>query len=98
MPGLCLFGFFTLISVSIKITFRLLYWAGIFLLAFVFFIFLAVLYIPGVQIFLAQELGINFMFMYLTGFDWLVCFLISLICIAGFEIVKFVVRKMDIKF
>ena len=68
------------------------------LIGFVFFIFLAVLYIPGVQIFLAQELGINFMFMYLTGFDWLVCFLISLICIAGFEIVKFVVRKMDVKF
>ncbi len=68
------------------------------LIGFVFFLFIAVLYIPGVQIFLAQELGINFMFMYLTGFDWLVCFLISLICIAGFELVKFVTRKMDIKF
>jgi Ca2+-transporting ATPase len=68
------------------------------LIGLVFFIFIAVLYIPGVQIFLAQEIGINFMFMYLTGFDWLVCFLISLICIAGFEIVKFIARKMDIKF
>ncbi|MFX0020809.1 MAG: cation-translocating P-type ATPase [Candidatus Hermodarchaeota archaeon] len=68
------------------------------LIGFVFFIFISVLYIPGVQIFLAQELGINFMFMYLTGIDWLVCFLISLICIAGFEIVKFITRKMDIKF
>ncbi|MFX1308806.1 MAG: cation-translocating P-type ATPase [Promethearchaeota archaeon] len=68
------------------------------LIGFVFFVFIALLYIPGVQVFLAEEAGINFMFMYLTGFDWLVCFLISLICIVGFEIVKFVARKRNITF
>ncbi|MFX0003863.1 MAG: cation-translocating P-type ATPase [Candidatus Hodarchaeota archaeon] len=67
------------------------------LIGFLFFVLLAILYIPGVQITLA-DWGLNFMFMYLTGLDWLVCFLISLICIVSFEIVKFIARKMDIKF
>ncbi|MFX1374328.1 MAG: cation-translocating P-type ATPase [Promethearchaeota archaeon] len=67
------------------------------LIGFLFFVLIALLYIPGVQITLASW-GINFLFMYLTGFDWLVCFLISLICIISFEIVKFIARKKDIVF
>jgi len=60
-------------------------------------IFLALMYVPGVQVFLAM-IGINFMFMYLTAFDWLVCFLISLICIVSFEIVKYIARCKGITF
>jgi magnesium-transporting ATPase (P-type) len=67
------------------------------LIGFLFFILIALVYIPGVQITLA-DWGINFMFMFLTGLDWLVCFLISLICIVSFEIVKFVARKNNITF
>ena len=68
-----------------------------FLIGFLFFVLIALIYIPGVQVTLASW-GINFMFMFLTGLDWLVCFSISLICIVSFEIVKFGARKMDIKF
>ena len=68
------------------------------LIGFLFFVFIALIYIPGVQTFLAEELGINFMFMFLTGLDWLVCFLISLICIISFEIVKYIARKNNIMF
>jgi Ca2+-transporting ATPase len=67
------------------------------LIGFLFFILIALVYIPGVQVTLA-DWGINFMFMFLTGLDWLVCFLISLICIVSFEIVKFVARKNNISF
>ncbi len=67
------------------------------LIGLLFFLFIALIYIPGVQVFLASS-GINFMFMFLTGLDWLVCFLISLICIVSFEIVKFVARKRNITF
>ncbi|MFX1327884.1 MAG: cation-translocating P-type ATPase [Promethearchaeota archaeon] len=67
------------------------------LIGFLFFVFIALIYIPGVQVFLADS-GINFMFMYLTGLDWLVSFLISLICIVSFEIVKFVARRKNITF
>ncbi|MFX0036313.1 MAG: cation-translocating P-type ATPase, partial [Candidatus Hermodarchaeota archaeon] len=67
------------------------------LISFLFFVFIALIYIPGIQVFLADS-GINFMFMYLTGLDWLVCFLISLICIVSFEIVKFLARRKNITF
>jgi len=67
------------------------------LIGVLFFVFIALIYIPGVQVFLAS-VGLNFMFMFLTGLDWLVCFLISLVCIISFEIVKFVARKKDITF
>ncbi len=67
------------------------------LIGLLFFVFIALIYIPGVQVFLASA-GLNFMFMFLTGLDWLVCFLISLICIVSFEIVKFVARKKNITF
>ncbi|MGB5909955.1 MAG: cation-transporting P-type ATPase [Promethearchaeia archaeon] len=67
------------------------------LIGLLFGVFLALMYIPGAQITLASW-GINFMFMYLTGFDWLVCFLISLICIGGFELVKYFSRKKGIYF
>jgi len=68
------------------------------LIGFLFFVFIALIYIPGVQTFLAESWGVNFMFMLLTGLDWLVCFLISLICIVSFEIVKFIARKKEIVF
>ncbi|NVM35238.1 MAG: cation-transporting P-type ATPase [Candidatus Lokiarchaeota archaeon] len=67
------------------------------IIGFLFLVFLMLMYIPGVQITIANW-GINFMFMFLTSLDWLVCFLISLICIVSFEIVKFVARKKDILF
>jgi len=64
---------------------------------FLFAIFIMLIYIPGAQTALAS-IGINFMFMFLTWTDWLVCFLISLICIVSFEIVKYYARKNDIIF
>jgi Ca2+-transporting ATPase len=60
-------------------------------------LFLALMYVPGTQVAMAS-VGINFMFMFLTPFDWLVCFLISLICIISFEIVKLIARKKGISF
>lgn len=68
-----------------------------FITGFLFAIFIMLIYIPGVQTALAS-VGINFMFMFLTWTDWLVCFLISLICIVSFEIVKYYARKNDIIF
>ncbi len=67
------------------------------IIGFLFAVFLMLMYIPGVQVFLANS-GINFMFMFLTGLDWLVCFLIALICIVSFEIVKYIARKKGISF
>jgi Ca2+-transporting ATPase len=64
---------------------------------FLFNILLLLMYVPYVQTFL-NSFGIEFNFMYLTGLDWLVCFLISLICIVGFEIVKYIARRKNIKF
>ena len=60
-------------------------------------VFLLLMYLPGVQVTLA-EWGINFFFMYLTALDWIVCFLISLICIASFEIAKYFARRSGIFF
>ena len=67
------------------------------IIGLLFAVFIMLMYIPGVQVGLASS-NINFMFMFLTGFDWLVCFLISLICIISFEIVKFAARRKDITF
>jgi Ca2+-transporting ATPase len=67
------------------------------LIGLLFGIFLLLMYLPGVQVTLA-EWGINFFFMYLTALDWLICFLISLICIASFEIVKYFSRRSGIFF
>lgn len=67
------------------------------LIGLLFGVFIALMYIPGFQVTL-QSWGINFMFMYLTGLDWLVCFLISLICIGGLELFKFLFRKKGIFF
>ncbi|MBD3254949.1 MAG: hypothetical protein GF383_07635, partial [Candidatus Lokiarchaeota archaeon] len=62
-----------------------------------FGLFLALMYIPGVQVALAM-VNINFMFMYLTALDWLVCFAISMICVVSFEGVKYFARKNRITF
>ncbi|MHA1235524.1 MAG: hypothetical protein ACTSQL_10620, partial [Promethearchaeota archaeon] len=67
------------------------------LIGFLFALFLALMYIPGVQVTLA-DWGLNFRFMFLNGWDWLVCFLISLICIVSFEFVKYMARRRDIYF
>ena len=55
------------------------------------------MYVPGVQVGLAM-IGINFMFMYLTLLDWIICFGVSLICILGFEFAKANARKRGINF
>jgi len=62
------------------------------LIGFLFAVFLALMYIPGVQVTLA-DWGLNFRFMFLTALDWLVCFLIALICIVSFEFVKYGARR-----
>jgi len=67
------------------------------LLGLLFFIFLALMYIPGVQVWLAQN-NFKFMFMYLTFLDWAVCFSISMICVLSFEFVKYIARKRGIVF
>jgi len=67
------------------------------LIGLLFGLFLLLMYVPGVQVALAS-VGLNFMFMYLTWLDWLVCFLISLICIVSFEIVKYFARRSEIFF
>jgi Ca2+-transporting ATPase len=67
------------------------------LIGLLFGVYLALMYIPGFEVALASA-GINFMFMYLTAFDWLICFLISLICIVSFEVVKYIARKREIFF
>jgi len=67
------------------------------LIAFLFLLLIALIYIPGVQVTLA-DWGLNFRFMFLTGLDWLVCFLISLICIVSFEFVKYMARRHEIYF
>jgi len=67
------------------------------LIGLLFGLFLLLMYVPGVQVALAS-VGLNFMFMYLTWLDWLVCFLISLICIVSFEIVKYFARRSGIFF
>ncbi len=67
------------------------------IIGLLFAVFLMLMYIPGVQIALAN-VNVNFMFMFLTGLDWLVCFTISLICIVSFEIVKFIARRINISF
>ena len=67
------------------------------LIGLLFFVFLSIMYIPGLQVTLASW-GINFMFMNLTALDWLICFSISLICIVSFEIVKYLARRSKIFF
>jgi Ca2+-transporting ATPase len=64
---------------------------------FLFLLFLLLIYTPGVQTTLAS-LGFNFMFMFLQPLDWIICFLISLITIICFEIVKYLARKRNIVF
>jgi len=67
------------------------------IIGFLFAVFLMLMYIPGAQIGLSSA-GINFMFMYLNALDWLICFLVSLICIVSFEVIKFVARTKNIVF
>ena len=67
------------------------------LIGLLFGLFLLLMYVPGVQVTLAA-VNLNFMFMYLTWLDWLVCFLISLICIVSFELVKYYARRKGIYF
>ncbi len=67
------------------------------LIGLLFIVFLCIMYIPGFQVTLASW-GLNFMFMNLTALDWLICFLISLICIFSFEVVKYLARKKGIFF
>lgn len=68
-----------------------------YIIGFLYALFLLLIYFPGVQVTLAS-VGVNFMFMYLTVLDWIVCFLVSLICIVSFELVKFYAHKKRISF
>jgi hypothetical protein len=67
------------------------------LIGFLFALFILLMYFPGVQITLAKW-GLNFMFMYLTALDWLVCAAIAGICIVSFEVVKWYCRENGIIF
>jgi len=67
------------------------------ILGLLFALFLLLMYVPAVQTTL-DGWGLNFMFMTLTGLDWLVCFLIALITIVLFEIVKYFARIKGIYF
>lgn len=67
------------------------------LIGLLFFALISLMYIPAFQLTLAK-MGINFMFMYLTALDWLVCFIISLITIVGFEAVKYYGRMNNLRF
>ncbi|WP_371801863.1 cation-translocating P-type ATPase [Candidatus Lokiarchaeum ossiferum] len=60
-------------------------------------VYLAILYIPGLQVFLAKN-GLNFQFMVLNIVDWSICIFFSFICIGTFELVKLISRKKGIKF
>ncbi len=64
---------------------------------FLFLIFAVLMYIPNIQLEL-NDWGFPFRFMLLTGMDWLVCISISLICILGFELIKYIARRKDIVF
>ncbi len=68
-----------------------------YIMVFLFGVFLSLMYIPGFQVGLAS-IGFNFMFMYLTALDWLVCFLVSMICVVSFELVKYYARIRGIVF
>ncbi|MEJ2248707.1 MAG: cation-transporting P-type ATPase [Candidatus Lokiarchaeota archaeon] len=68
-----------------------------YLTGLLFALFIMLMYIPNVQVYLANA-GFNFSFMFLTGLDWFICFLISLICIGSFEGIKFLARKKGITF
>ncbi len=60
-------------------------------------IYLTILYIPGLQVALAKNY-LNFQFMFLNIFDWLICIFFSFICIGTFELVKLISRKKGIVF
>lgn len=67
------------------------------IVGFMFLILVLLIYIPGFQVMLAN-FGFNFMFVSLNASDWFVSFCISMICVVGFEIVKFAARKKEIIF
>ena len=65
---------------------------------FLFLVFFLLIYVPGVQTFLAA-IGANFMFMFLQPLDWIISLLISFFaCIIPFELVKYIARKRKIVF
>ncbi|MFX1275974.1 MAG: cation-translocating P-type ATPase [Promethearchaeota archaeon] len=73
------------------------------ILLFLFCLLIALMYIPYFQILLKftsdeEPYIYTFSLMYLTALDWLVCFLISLICIVSFEFVKYFSRRKGIVF
>ncbi|MBN2156024.1 MAG: cation-transporting P-type ATPase [Candidatus Lokiarchaeota archaeon] len=72
------------------------------LIGVLFAIFLSLMYIPRLQISLAElkigDLSLNFRFMRLNGWDWLICAGIACISVMGFEIAKYLFRKKGIIF
>ncbi|MHA1451325.1 MAG: cation-translocating P-type ATPase [Promethearchaeota archaeon] len=77
-------------------------WWMFLLIGVLFSIIVLLMYIPGIQNWLAGikigDISLNFRFMRLTMWDWLVCAGIASICIIGFELVKLVYRKKGITF
>ena len=67
------------------------------LIGVLFSIFLSMMYIPGFQNWL-ESLNLDFNFMRLTIWDWLICIGIASICIGGFELAKYIFRKNEIVF
>ncbi|MHA1728312.1 MAG: cation-translocating P-type ATPase [Promethearchaeota archaeon] len=66
-------------------------------IGFLFLLLILLIYIPGLQLLLAN-IGLPFMFVNLNWLDWLVCFSISMICVGGFETVKYFARTKGILF
>jgi Ca2+-transporting ATPase len=72
------------------------------LIGMLFSIMISLMYIPGFQNWLGGvkigDISLNFRFMRLTIWDWLLCATIASICIVGFESVKCLFRKKGITF
>lgn len=67
-----------------------------FTIALVFIFLLLLMYFPYLQVSLKipyENQRRTFALMFLTAGDWLVCFLLSAICVVGFEIYKFYFRR-----
>ena len=63
-----------------------------------FLIYISLIYVPNLQIFLAtSSFGIQLNFMFLTIWDWLICFGVAVICCIGpFELIKYISRKRGV--
>ena len=70
-------------------------WRYIIFLGLIYLAHLLLMYQPLVPVILSQY-GLDFYFMPLTYYDWLVCFILALPSMAGIELYKRRLRKKDI--